>query len=275
MPPTCRPERVTGPAGAAALARALYRGLGAVPVYICETIYADPIIAASRAAHIMVKDFADARDKRLGSAIATAPSDQAKVADWAKRVFDELQPKALISIERLGPNEHGIIHNATGWAIGPETGIIDLTPIITEAENRGVFSIGIGDYGNEIGFGCIEDAVKEVMPYGATARDGPRRQRLRGEDRCLDPGHDVQLGRLRHRGRPRLPVERPRRDSQPRDGNATSSPSAWRLGDWKACIAPRLSSWITAKAKAPWPWFSCWGTWFDSICRHPMWAVAH
>ena len=162
-----------GPPGAAALARALYWGLGAVPVYVCETIYADPIIAASEAAHIMVKDFADARDKQLGAAIAMVPSDQAKVADWAKGVFDELQPKALVSIERLGPNEYGVIHNATGWAIGAETGIIDLTPIITEAENRGVFSIGIGDYGNEIGFGGIVDAVKEFTTYGATARDGP------------------------------------------------------------------------------------------------------
>ena len=72
----------------------------------------------------------------------------------------------MISIERLGPNEHGIISSATGWAIGPETGIIDLAPVITEAEQCGVFSIGIGDHGNEIGFGRIREAAKDMMPHG-------------------------------------------------------------------------------------------------------------
>jgi D-glutamate cyclase len=32
---------------------------------------------------------------------------------------------------------------------------------------RGVFSVGIGDAGNEIGFGRITDAVRQIQPYGA------------------------------------------------------------------------------------------------------------
>ena len=171
-PPHLPKGESDGPPGAAALARALYWGLGAVPVYVCEANHADPVIASSEGAHIMVKDFADARDLRLGAAIATSPSSSAEVADWAKAIYDEYQPKALISIERLGPNEHGIHNSATGWTIGEETGIVDLTPVVTEAEARGVFSIGTGDHGNEIGFGRIHEDVKRIMPQGAKSQSG-------------------------------------------------------------------------------------------------------
>ena len=169
-PPHLPKGESDGPPGAAALARALYWGLGAVPVYVCEANHVDPVIASSEGAHIMVKDFADARDLRLGAAITTAPTSNAEVAEWAKAVYDEYQPKALISIERLGPNEHGIHNSATGWTIGEETGIVDLTPVVTEAEARGVFSIGTGDHGNEIGFGRIHDDVKRIMPQGAKSQ---------------------------------------------------------------------------------------------------------
>ena len=171
-PPHLPKGESDGPPGAAALARALYWGLGAVPVYVCEANHVDPVIASSEGAHIMVKDFADARDLRLGAAITTAPTSSAEVAEWAKAVYDEYQPKALISIERLGPNEHGIHNSATGWTIGEETGIVDLTPVVTEAEARGVFSIGTGDHGNEIGFGRIHDDVKRIMPQGAKSQSG-------------------------------------------------------------------------------------------------------
>ena len=174
-PPHMPKGESDGPPGAAALARALYWGLGAVPVYVCEEIHADPVIASSEAANIMVKDFADARDKRLGAAIATAPSDQSKVAGWAKAIYDEYQPKAVVSMERLGPNEHGIINSATGWAIGEDTGIIDLTAIITEAENRGISSIGTGDHGNEIrASGAYTTTSSESCPRGPRASRTPR-----------------------------------------------------------------------------------------------------
>ena len=43
---------------------------------------------------------------------------------------------------------------------------VDLSPVVVEAARRGVLSIGVGDHGNEIGFGRIEDAVKRIHPYG-------------------------------------------------------------------------------------------------------------
>ena len=203
-----------GPPGAAGLARALYWGLGAVPVYVCEQRHVDPIVASSEAAHLMVKDFADAKEKRLGAVVAAAPNDPAAVDGWVKDLFDRIQPKALVAIERLGPNDHGVIYNATGQIKGPQTGILDLASVVHEAARRGVFTVGIGDHGNEIGFGRIEPHLKKVMPYGAKSQGRQsRRQCLRGEDRRPDPRHDVQLGRLRDRGGAGLSGKGPQGDA--------------------------------------------------------------
>jgi len=38
--------------------------------------------------------------------------------------------------------------------------------LAVEAAQRGVFTIGVGDHGNEVGFGRIADAVRDVMPHG-------------------------------------------------------------------------------------------------------------
>ncbi len=39
-----------------------------------------------------------------------------------------------------------------------------------EARSDGVLTIGIGDGGNEIGFGMIRDAVREIQPHGSHCR---------------------------------------------------------------------------------------------------------
>jgi hypothetical protein len=165
-PPPMPKGESDGPPGAAALARALYWGLGAVPVYVCEQMHVDPIVASSEAAALMVKPFAEAKERRLGAALAAAPTDQAAVAAWAQGIVDRYKPKALIAVERLGPNAHGVIYNATGQPKRAETGIVDLSPVVLEAARAGAFSIGFGDHGNEIGFGRIHAAVEEIMPYG-------------------------------------------------------------------------------------------------------------
>lgn len=96
-----------GPPGAVALARILYRGLGAVPVYVNEACHADPIVASSQAAGLMVKTFAEARERRLGAAMTTAPNDQTQVKAWVDKIYAEMKSKAVIAAERLGPGKNG------------------------------------------------------------------------------------------------------------------------------------------------------------------------
>jgi hypothetical protein len=169
--PTMPKGESDGPPGAASLARALYKGLGAVPVYVNEACHADPVVASSEAAGLMVKTFEEARDWRLGAAMENAPLHQTEIPAWVESLFARTQPKAVVSAERLGPGRNGIIHTATALPLqGPENfcrfEVVDISPVVTEARKRGILTIGIGDHGNELGFGAIREAVVQAMPKG-------------------------------------------------------------------------------------------------------------
>lgn len=169
--PTMPKGESDGPPGAASLARILYKGLGAVPVFVCEQCHVEPIVASSHAAGLMVKSLEEARDWRLGATLEAAPLEQTGVTAWAADVLDRTKPKAVISAERLGPAVNGIIHSATAQPLqGPNSfvrfDVVDISPVVTEAAKRGVMTIGIGDHGNELGFGAIREAVVKAMPKG-------------------------------------------------------------------------------------------------------------
>lgn len=156
-----------GPPGAASLAKILYKGLGAVPVYVCETLHTDPIVASSHAAGLMVKELHEAKIG-FGAALAEAPTSQAEVDAWIVKLFDELQPKAVIATEKVGVAFNGLVHNATGQPMTnpDEIGMVEITGLLAEANKRGIYTIGIGDHGNEAGFGSIREAVERIMPKG-------------------------------------------------------------------------------------------------------------
>jgi len=166
-PPGMPTGESDGPPGAASIARILYKGLGAVPVFVTEAKHAGPVKASSEAATLMIRP-EEAAKRGFGAGFETAPDDQSAVAAWSKDIFDRWKPKALISIERLGPAKDGIVYNATAIPKGPETGIIDIAEVFYEANRRGVFSVGLGDHGNEMGFGRIPEAVARIMPKGDT-----------------------------------------------------------------------------------------------------------
>ena len=48
---------------------------------------------------------------------------------------------------------------------------VDIAPVVAEAVRRGILTIGVGDHGNEIGFGAIREAVTLAMPQGGTLCD--------------------------------------------------------------------------------------------------------
>lgn len=152
-----------GPPGIAVLARALYYGFGIVPVYLVEDLHARPVIASSEAAGVSVREFDTAQKRGLGAAMVTLAHDAGP--DEIARVFDRYRPKALLASERLGPNENGITHYSTRGIAWPD--ILNFGPVIDEAARRGVPTVGVGDNGNEIGFGAIHDFMSGFHPYGA------------------------------------------------------------------------------------------------------------
>jgi hypothetical protein len=138
-----------GPLGAAVLARGLVLAFGARPLIVAEARFRGPIEATLDALATGTRDGAWREAVRY----APFPSRRDTAGRAAATLWDRLRPVAVISIERLGPNRHGITHNAMGEDVtAAHAGVETLVAL---ARRRGVLTIGVGDRGNELGFGSI------------------------------------------------------------------------------------------------------------------------
>jgi D-glutamate cyclase len=159
-----------GPVGTAALARSLSYGFNAIPVVVTDTSLLEPVGATLRAAGLAVVTLDEAKratsNRRFcGVAVALGyplPDDAARTE--AKRLLDELTPKAVVTIERAGMTVRGTYHNMIGQDYSEGRARIDY--LVEEAGQRRIPTIGIGDGGNEIGMGAIADAVHKHVPHG-------------------------------------------------------------------------------------------------------------
>ncbi|HZK56766.1 MAG TPA: DUF4392 domain-containing protein [Clostridia bacterium] len=84
--------------------------------------------------------------------------------DFYKTILDKYKPDCLISIERPGKAEDGLMYSMTGECISGLVPSMDC--LFEEAKKRGLCTIGIGDGGNEIGMGKIKQHVIENVPNG-------------------------------------------------------------------------------------------------------------
>jgi hypothetical protein len=168
-PPWLPKGETDGPPGAAAIARALEIGLGAKPIYVAEERNMGPLIASSEGIGLAVMSEEDF-GKRDGVAMASPfPLGREAGAKEAARLFDRFAPKAVVFVEKAGPNSAGIFHSILGTGRA-DTLMANAQEIAREAKARGVFSLGIGDGGNETGFGKIAEAVREIQPAGRVCK---------------------------------------------------------------------------------------------------------
>ncbi len=168
--PTMPKGESDGPPGAAALARALHLGLGAIPVFTVEQHHADVMSAAATASGLSLRSVSHALQTAMGAAIATAPVDQSAADDWVRQVVTDLKPAVVIGIERLAPGRDGAVYAAKGLPLsgpnGINDGLTDISALMTYARKAGALTIGLGDHGNEAGFGSILETTVAVMPHG-------------------------------------------------------------------------------------------------------------
>jgi hypothetical protein len=165
--PPWRPAGETdGPLGAASLGRALKLGLGARPVYVAAEPYLPPVVAASEAAGIT-----PTHDTEMAGYDGFYPTallrpftlDPERAFVEARELLDELRPAAVVSIETLGPNAKGVIHSASGYE-RPSQHVAHTYHLVEEATRRGILTVGIGDFGNEIGCGVVADELTRLLP---------------------------------------------------------------------------------------------------------------
>lgn len=158
-----RPE-TDGPIGTAVLGRALALGLGAVPVTASEAACLPCLEACFSAAGLIPAAMGDLHRGRNRCGFTEFPVDASKAEEAARRLLDELQPKAVVAIERPGAGADGEYHGGGGFEISSFTAKTDV--LFALAQQRGIPTIGIGDLGNELGMGVVADEVRAHIPLG-------------------------------------------------------------------------------------------------------------
>jgi D-glutamate cyclase len=147
-----------GPAGAAALARALSIARQAIPVVVAEASLLTPIGKVFEAAGFSLVSLEQAQQIVGGKPWLAA----AVLESFA--IVDEEATSDSKKLERAGRNSKGIYHNARGQNYGEGRARVDY--LFEEAERRNVATIGVGDGGNEIGMGRIAPVVEAHVPFG-------------------------------------------------------------------------------------------------------------
>jgi hypothetical protein len=167
-PPVLPRGEVDGLLGTAALARVLTFGCKANVIILTEDRVEHPLRAACAGAGL---NFMSGDDPQMESAIRflAMPLEHDACRDQAERLLDD-GPTALVAIEKLAPNAVGVIHGSTGLNYDDVHGKPQY--LVDGARQRGVLTVGIGDGGNEVGYGLIRDTVRAVMPAGAVCQCG-------------------------------------------------------------------------------------------------------
>ncbi len=165
-----------GPPGAAVLARGLHIGFNAVPFIFAEEQLVTGISKVVQAAGFRILNPEEAiksafsRAPIHAAAVLSFPTDKREAEAKARELIDKYDPAAVVTIERGGMNEKGEIHTSRGDNTTEVLAKIDY--LVTEASERGIVTIGIGDGGNEIGMGLIKDEIRKNIPFGAECRCG-------------------------------------------------------------------------------------------------------
>lgn len=155
-----------GPIGAAVLARAIRAGLNAYPIIITDEaeLTVRVVRATCRANELNVVDVEDLASVNNSVAVISYPLDEVEAKRLSREYVEGFDPSALIAIEKLGMNVKGVYHTALGYDCSEWE--VKMDYLVDEAGDSGVLTIGIGDHGNEIGFGLIYEEAREVIPYG-------------------------------------------------------------------------------------------------------------
>lgn len=165
-PPWMPYGETDGPIGAVALGQAIMLGLGATPVFVGEERNMPPVHATIRASGLLLspREWIEARPGTGVTATVAFPIDEADARRVARELIDDWKPSAIIAIEKLGPNANGYIHSVPGTNWTDEHAKVHF--LFDEASNRDIATIGVGDGGNEIGFGRIYEQVRQIDPVG-------------------------------------------------------------------------------------------------------------
>jgi hypothetical protein len=141
-------------------------GLAGTPLIIGEAAIEAPVRACVESLGLSLhRDLAAVRQDTCGVAFQSFPTETVAAQAAAQQLIARLRPAALVVTEKVGPNRLGIAHSAMGFAI-PDGARALIEYLLEVAEVAGLPTIAVGDNGNDVGFGLIEDVVRRYKPYG-------------------------------------------------------------------------------------------------------------
>ena len=161
-----------GPLGTAVLARALAFGLGTPVMVACEVELHGLLAALLRRAGLQVVSadaLEESRGRRAAVAVVPLSTDAGQAGDQAARWISDHDIRIGVSVERNGTNAEGRCCMVNGADL---TGVIGRGDSVFGALTKaGLPTLGIGDRGNELGFGHLAKTVAAILPKGAVAAD--------------------------------------------------------------------------------------------------------
>lgn len=151
-----------GPVGTAVLARALIYACKAIPIIVTEKHFVMAVQAALNGIGLSVFKVKEINLLRPGTpAVVIYPVDNQ--IDGFKFI-DEFKVSSVFAIERPGKNEHGQYHHMSGYNISHC--LRNIEDIFLAAQKYSIPTYAIGDGGNELGMGELQDVTKEIVPAG-------------------------------------------------------------------------------------------------------------
>ena len=143
-------------------ARFIIRAFGAKPVMIVPEQCEKAIKAMSEVLGVNITyDIDNIPDNTI--CIISFTKDKNKENEETAELLSHGLPCAVISNEAPGRNKNGYYHNAVGVNTTDVEAKYDV--LFKECQNRGVYNLSIGDLGNELGMGTIEEHIRKYIPY--------------------------------------------------------------------------------------------------------------
>jgi hypothetical protein len=155
-----------GITGTVAVIHALSTAFGIKPTVFCPSEAVSGIAAIAKVFDmepLITDDPSKSAAGRL--CIVEFPKDCWEAAERATSLITAALPKACISIEAPGANTKGAYHNSTGKSVTSYEAKLDI--LFAALQLKGVYTVSIGDLGNEIGLGVLESAIRDYVPGAA------------------------------------------------------------------------------------------------------------
>ena len=160
VPPHLPFGETDGPLGGAAVARAIGVATGALPVFVHTDGHAQAVVAAAKGVGLQVLDREMAEQRPAWVAIDERYNVTKFEEVEAAALIDRYNPSAMVALECLAPNKDGVTCSGMGFPVKNNPAYHNLFRIAGE---RGIPTIGVGDGGNEIGFGRIQDTARSIF----------------------------------------------------------------------------------------------------------------